>query len=265
MFTQSWSRIWPLDFKEVWEKPVLCFCADFFFLQNTCICISCMLSLHSNWVPFFTSMLPDHLVYAIFMLISGELFPVLAKWEDVSPTVSNLRLKSVVQESVVEQERTKSEKGIWLDPALHWSTSTPKMLFQMLRLLQIMFSQIHASLSQSRGRRLLQTSLEGQRWWQFPYKWCLLWENLVGAIAAGTSKGFPWPGCWLLQVCPSLSFEIPEAHFPVPYFNFSQAQKVQSPVFSWMFLFFEQNCTQFAQCWCKHRPQIISARGQLII
>lgn len=79
------------------------------------------------------------------------------------------------------------------------------------------------------------------------------------------SEGFPWPGCWLLWVCPNLCLEIPEAHFSVPYFRFSQAQKIQSPGFGWVVFLCEQNGTQFAQCWCKRQPQIISARGQLII
>lgn len=53
------------------------------------------------------------------------------------------------------------------------------------------------------------------------------------------------------------------------YLKLHQAQKIQSPGFSWVGwfrgFFCEQNSTQFMQYWCKHQPQIISASGQLII
>lgn len=94
-------------------------------------------------------------------------------------------------------------------------------------------------------------------------------EKLSGCCWNQHSKGFPWLSCWLLWACPNLCLEIPEALVVVPYLQFHQEQKIQSPGFSsvsWFgFFFCEQNSTQFTQYWCKHQPQIISACGQLII
>ena len=90
---------------------------------------------------------------------------------------------------------------------------------------------------------------------------CPIWvpgENVARALSSGTatvevpvrmtpalgkpsgcyhsrhSKGFPSPGCCLLQVCPNLCLGVPVAQFSLPCCRFSQAQKIQSPRFGWV-------------------------------
>lgn len=127
-----------------------------------------------------------------------------------------------------------------------------------------MCSQLCAFQSESQGRRLLETFPVGQKRWESLCEWLLLRRSPLGAIAASTARAFPGQALGFFRSAQTSAWKSQRLFFLYLISSFITHRRFSLQA-SAERVFCKQNGTQFAQCWCKHQPQIISACGQLII